>query len=143
MPDHWKLLDEAIQFAVEKHAGQVDKSGRPYILHPLRVMQSFEDPLEKIVAVLHDVLEDCDVTKHEIFEKFGTGVFLHVDYLTKLKSQSLDEYLDGIKLYDISTRVKIKDIEDNMSPFRLQMLDEKTAQRLIKKYHYCLNRLME
>jgi (p)ppGpp synthase/HD superfamily hydrolase len=134
----WDLLDDAILFATEKHHGQIDKSGRPYILHPLRVMQSFKEPHMKIIAVLHDVMEDCGVKFEEIEERFNYGIALHVDYLTKLKSQSLEEYLSGVKLYESALKVKLKDIEDNMSVFRLSLLPKEMAEKMTKKYLYCL-----
>ena len=69
---HSKLLDRAIQLAVRSHAGQADKSGLPYILHPLRVMDSLRgNTLDMVVAVLHDVIEDTEITAEYLRDTFG------------------------------------------------------------------------
>jgi len=62
-------LEKAIKIAVEAHMGQVDKGGNPYILHPLRVMLSLNSEEERIVGVLHDVVEDCEGWTWEPFEE--------------------------------------------------------------------------
>ena len=65
------FLEVAILIAVKAHMGQVDKAGKSYILHPLRVMQNVESIDAKIVAVLHDVLEDTDITLEILMTKIS------------------------------------------------------------------------
>ena len=69
-------LEKAIQIAVEAHTGQVDKGGNPYILHPLRVMLSLNTEEERIVGVLHDVVEDCDGWTWERLKEQGCNATL-------------------------------------------------------------------
>ena len=83
------ILDKAIQIAVSAHVGQVDKAGQPYILHPLRVMFSVETPHERLAAVLHDVVEDTEVTIDDLADEgFPTEVLDAIQALTKLKGES-------------------------------------------------------
>ena len=65
-------LERAIELAVEHHKGQVDKAGEPYILHPLRLMMSVDKDDEKIVAVMHDIVEDTDITLDDLRKIKGT-----------------------------------------------------------------------
>ena len=75
-------LSRAIVFAANYHAGQKDKGGEPYILHSLRVMMKMETEEEKVVAVLHDVLEDTEATEEEILETMDDLRAIGVDILT-------------------------------------------------------------
>ena len=72
-------LEQAIKIAVEAHTGQVDKGGNPYILHPLRVMLSLDTEQERIVGVLHDVVEDCAPEGYQ----WDRGGFSHFHQLSK------------------------------------------------------------
>ena len=78
------MLERAIEIAVEAHKGQVDKGGSPYILHPFRVMMSVDLELEKIVAVLHDVVEDSNWTFEALLaEGFSIEVIEALKSVTK------------------------------------------------------------
>ena len=84
-------LESAIRVAVEAHAGQRDKQGQPYILHPLRVMLAFDDDLLHAAAVLHDVLEDTPVTAAELRERgLSEAVIEIVETLTKRTTDTYD-----------------------------------------------------
>src|SRR5688572_22404616 len=83
--DGYLPLEQAILLATEAHAGQTDKGGQPYILHPLRVMMSMapNDIVGRVVAVLHDTIEDTDIKLGDISDKFGDEVFLTVEALSR------------------------------------------------------------
>lgn len=115
-----QLLEKAIQLATQWHDGQVDKSGKPYIEHPLRVM-SFVEPIDcKIIAVLHDVIEDCEVSPgdlvdHGIPQELVTCVTL----LSKRKKEPYMEYIDRVGRDERTRLVKLADLKDNMDLTRL------------------------
>ena len=115
-----QVLEQAIQLAAQLHEGQVDKSGKPYIEHPLRVM-SFVEPIDcKILAVLHDVLEDCEITPDGLVAA-GIPIEL-VEVLTRLTKCKGERYFDYIEraAQDERTRlVKLADLKDNMDLTRL------------------------
>ena len=113
-------LDKAIQIAVSAHAGQVDKAGQPYILHPLRVMFSVETPHERLAAVLHDVVEDTEVTIDDLADEgFPTEVLDAIQALTKLKGESrLDAAMRAVR-NPIARKVKLADLADNMDMSRI------------------------
>jgi GTP diphosphokinase / guanosine-3',5'-bis(diphosphate) 3'-diphosphatase len=82
-------LERAIAIASGAHAGQVDKAGQPYILHPLRVMLRIASEAERIAEVLHDVMEDSGVTLELLrAEGFSSEIISAVDALTRRKGES-------------------------------------------------------
>lgn len=114
------LLERAIEISVSAHKGQVDKAGKPYILHPLRLMFKMNSENEMIAAVLHDVIEDTDWTIEKLeAEKFNDEVIEAVNLLTKTKNVSEKDYFKKIKLNKIATKVKLADLEDNMDIKRI------------------------
>lgn len=134
-------LEEAISIACAAHKGQRDKGGKAYILHPLRVMAAFDTVEEKIVAVLHDVVEDSDVTLDQLRERgIDSSLVEAVDAITHRKGESYDDYLDRVAANPIAGRVKLKDIRDNIDSTRLPMLTEKDVAR-IGLYHSKLRKL--
>ena len=113
-------LEQAISIAVSAHKGQVDKAGKPYILHPLRLMFKMQNENEMIAAVLHDVVEDTDWTIEKLIaEGFDEEVIEAVNLLTKTKNVSEKDYFKKIKLNKIATKVKLADLEDNMDIKRI------------------------
>ncbi len=91
-------LERAIHIAIEAHKGQKDKAGAPYILHPLRVMLRLDSDVEMMAAVLHDVVEDSRWTLKGLQEEgFPAQVIETVDYLTRRKQESYDQFIDRIK----------------------------------------------
>lgn len=114
------LLERAIEIAVTAHKGQVDKAGKPYILHPLRLMFKMQTENEMIAAVLHDVVEDTDWTIEKLeAERFDAEVVEAVNLLTKTKNVSEKDYFKKIKLNKIATKVKLADLEDNLDIKRI------------------------
>lgn len=128
-----ELLERAIKLAQKYHEGQFDKGGQPYIDHPLRVMNGVESIDEKVVAVLHDVLEDCDVSKEKLIEQ-GIPYYLveKLEILCKGKNEKYFDYIERIKADPLAIKVKLSDLKDNMNLERLKEVTEKDIKRLEK-----------
>ena len=128
-------LEDAIILASRNHAGQTDKLGEPYILHPVRVMSKLSDPAARIVAVLHDVIEDTSVTIDEIRNAGASKEIIDaLLVLTKDEDKDYTQYLRAVRDNPLARIVKLADIEDNEDPGRLNKLPEDTRKRLQKKY---------
>lgn len=136
-------LEDAIVLATNAHRGQVDKAGRPYILHPLRVMLGVESLYERMAAVLHDVVEDTRVTLPDLID-FGypREVTDAVDHLTRRTDETYAAFIDRCAVNPLALRVKIADVRDNLSPGRLALLSLKDSLRLSKRYERALTRLL-
>ncbi|HFD2052182.1 TPA: GTP pyrophosphokinase [Clostridium perfringens] len=127
-----ELLEKSIIFATEKHRGQVDKSGQPYILHPLRVMNNCPDIETKIVAVLHDVLEDTNATKEDLLEFLPEYLVNSIVSITKVENEAYDNYLERVSSNYYATQVKLMDLKDNMNLDRLDKIELKDMKRYVK-----------
>lgn len=114
------VLSKAIRLATKLHEHQVDKAGEPYILHPLRVMLNVESIEGKILAVLHDVKEDCNITDEELVKE-GIPKYLveKLDFLTKKKNEKYFDYILRAKSDIHAKEVKNADLDDNMNLKRL------------------------
>src|SRR5574343_649748 len=131
------ILQSAIEFAVVKHSSQFDKGGNPYILHPLKVMHYLktDDQELQAIAVLHDVVEDCDVTYDDLYNIGMTERVVNaVRALTKIKGQSRKEYLEAIKENKDASLVKLQDLRHNTDIRRLKGITQKDLDR-VQKYH--------
>lgn len=107
-------LERAIAIAAQAHAGQTDKAGEPYILHPLRLMLAMQTDLERIVAILHDVVEDSGVTLDALrAEGFGEEALAAIDALTKRDGESKMDAAARAKANTLALRVKLADNADN------------------------------
>lgn len=135
-------LRQAIGLATSCHQGQVDKAGRPYIEHPLRVMNAVEGEVEKIVAVLHDTLEDTTITVEEIDASFGAEVAQAIVALTRSGDEDYFDFIRRVKQNEIAAKVKIADLQDNMDLSRLSVVMEKDRIRQAK-YEKALAMLLE
>lgn len=134
-------LERAISIANEVHAGQADKAGRPYILHPLRLMLRFTNEDEMITAILHDVIEDSAWTISDLLNSgFTQKVVNAVDCLTKREGESYEDFIERISKNDLAVKVKIEDIKDNLDLSRLESITPKDLDRVIK-YHKALQKL--
>lgn len=124
-------LDTALAIAVEAHRGQVDKAGQPYILHPLRVMARVSTPAERLVAVLHDVVEDSPTTLDDLRAAgFPEEVVRAVDFLTRREDETYEAFIERVTGDPLARRVKLADLEDNMTLTRLNELDDRAVERL-------------
>ncbi len=137
------MVNKAIEIAARAHAGQVDKAGLPYILHPLRVMLKVENELERICAVLHDVIEDSGVSYDDLHKEGFSGEVLDVlDCLTKRDGESYDDFISRILENKTASRIKLADLHDNMDLTRIKNPTEKDKERL-KKYDEAAKRILE
>lgn len=128
-------LEKAINLSVEKHRGQIDKGGMPYILHPLYVMTKVDTENEKIVAVLHDIIEDTDVTFNYLRSNgFSDEVLNALECLTRKNEEDYFCYIERIKTNRIAVKVKLADLEHNMDLRRIKNLTDEDIIRSIKKY---------
>lgn len=136
-------LARAEDLARRAHVGQVDKTGAPYIEHPLRVAAKLDDQLSKVVALLHDVIEDTDITEAHIRREFGDVIAEAVVAMTHPTDEPRVSYYARVRANPIALRVKAADIHDNLDPARLAALDPATRQRLVLKYSAALRALYE
>jgi (p)ppGpp synthase/HD superfamily hydrolase len=114
------LLERAIEIAVLAHKEQVDKAGKPYILHPLRLIFKMQTENEMIAAVLHDVVEDTSWTIEKLeAEGFDEEVITAIELLTHDKKVPYKKYIEAIKTNKIALKVKLADLEDNMDIKRI------------------------
>ena len=129
------MIEKAIMLAAEMHEGQKDKSGKPYIYHPLAVMMKVKSKTAKIVAVLHDTVEDTNLELMDLKDAgYSEKVIEAVDAITKVPGESYMDYLTRVKANKIALEVKLADLSHNMSPSRMAHLDSKSFERLVKKY---------
>lgn len=135
-------IETAIAMAVAAHAGQKDKVGQPYILHPLRVMFRLQRPVDQIVGVLHDVVEDTHGKPEPVtFDTlrragFSEEVVAAIEGVTKRRDAAGEEeyepFIERAAQNPVSRRVKIADLEDNMDVRRLPRLTAKDQDRLAR-----------
>jgi (p)ppGpp synthase/HD superfamily hydrolase len=138
-----QLLARAVAIAAVAHQNQVDKADAPYILHPLRLMMRGQTPLEQIVAVLHDVIEDSAWTLEQLTsEGFPPEAIVALDCLTRRSKESYDEFIDRVLTNALAARVKRYDLEDNMTLTRMTALTPKDVERL-QRYHTVYQRLLK
>ena len=135
-------LATAISIATEAHAAQVDKYGAPYIAHVMRVMQLGKTDDERIVGVLHDVVEDTPWTFEQLIEK---GLAPHlVEALRCVTKESDDEdydhFINRIIPNRLACLVKLNDLTDNMDLRRVPELTEKDVPRF-NKYLSAYNKI--
>lgn len=113
-------LEVALRIAMEAHAGQLDKGGSPYILHPLHMMGQLSAVEDKIAALLHDVIEDGRETADTLSEKgIRPVVVAAVVALTRKRSESYGDMIDRVADNPLATRVKLKDLEHNLDMSRI------------------------
>lgn len=137
------LLERAVEIAARAHAGQVDKAGEPYILHPLRVMLSVSGELERVVAVLHDVVEDSSITFEQLLDQGIPRYAVEaLEALTKRPGESRLEAVERTVCNPVAREVKIADVTDNMDLSRLGEPSEADLRRQ-EQYRLVLERLLE
>ncbi len=126
-----ELLNKAIKLAHIAHNGQVDKGGKPYIGHPLRVMNNVETLSAKIVGVLHDAVEDSELTLEDLkVAGFSDVIIEAIAAITKLEGEKRKDYLQRVMSNKIALRVKIADMTDNMDISRISNPTEKDRERI-------------
>jgi len=136
------ILGKAIAIAVESHTGQIDKKGDPYILHPLRMMFKADTMEEKIIAILHDVIEKTE-KDFEFLRNAGISdkVILAVDALSRRSGESYDKYIDRVAQNKLAKTIKILDLKDNIYSLNIDKKEQNNSVQYVK-YQTALNRLI-
>jgi (p)ppGpp synthase/HD superfamily hydrolase len=130
-----KLIEKSLLIALRAYAGKTDKAGREYILHPLRVMAKMETEMEMSAALLHDVIEDSEITAQDLLDEgIPAEVVEAVRCLTKNENEEYMAFIARAKRNKLAAKVKMADIEDNIDVLRLASLNEYDLAR-IQKYH--------
>lgn len=124
-------LTKAILLAAKAHDGQTDKGGNPYILHPIRLASKAKTIEESIIAVLHDVVEDSNMTLFDLKnDGFSSNVIAALDCLTRRADESYEEFIKRIKLNPLASKVKLLDLEDNCDINRIPQPTEADYARI-------------
>jgi (p)ppGpp synthase/HD superfamily hydrolase len=126
-------LEQAIAIAAKAHEGQVDKAGAPYVLHPLRIMLRVSTTEERIVAVLHDVVEDCGVSLEDLrLEGFPEVVIEAIDSVTRRSEEPYETFVRRAASNPIGRLVKLADLEDNSDLSRIANPSARDHKRIAK-----------
>lgn len=127
------LTKKALVISFNAHKEQVDKSGMPYVYHPYRIAEQMEDEYSTCVALLHDVVEDTDITLEDLKDNgFPQEVLEAVALMTHNDDTPYFDYIKRIKTNPIATAVKLADLQDNSNYERLDKVEIKDLQRLEK-----------
>lgn len=132
-----EMLDRMLVIATNAHAGQFDRGGAPYILHPLRVMSFLKTDDEELqcIALGHDVIEDTSVTYRDLYDNgISERVVVGIRALTKVPGETLDEYKARVFANPDAMQVKLCDLRHNTDIRRLKGVTEKDIARMAK-YH--------
>ncbi|MEM6727389.1 MAG: HD domain-containing protein [Pseudomonadota bacterium] len=128
------MIGAAFELALRAHEGQVDQGGAAYIGHVVRVCAGVEGHAERVVALLHDVVEDAGVGLTAIETQFGPEVAAAVEAISRRPGERPEPYYARVAANPLARKVKLADIADNADPARLSLLDEETRSRLTRKY---------
>jgi len=110
-----QYLHKAITIACDAHQGQSSINGEPYILHPLRLLIKAKSNEEKIIAVLHDVIEKSNISLADLKNKgFDQNIISSIDSLSRRRSESYFDYIDRLMQNRISVKIKLLDLADNI-----------------------------
>ncbi len=128
-----ELLEKAVNLAAQAHATQRDKYGMPYLMHVMRVAAQVNTVLEKTCAMLHDVVEDTEVTLDDLRrEGFPERVLEVVALLTKAKDENYESYVEKVHAHPVARRIKLADLTDNMDLRRIPEVTVEDVARLNK-----------
>lgn len=120
---------KAMNIAYKAHLNQVDKSGVPYIYHPIHLAEQMETEDECIVALLHDVVEDTEITFEQLDKDFSSTIIEALKLLTHDKEVDYFEYINNIKNNPIAKKVKLADLKHNSDITRLEKVTKKDEER--------------
>lgn len=135
MMNFYELREKAMQIAEKVHKNQVDKGGKPYINHPVRVERMCSKQEDRLVALLHDTVEDGDIaSEYLLMVGFPQEVVDAVLSVSRNRGEDYFDFIHRCKSNPIGRRVKLADLKDNMDITRLNELTDKDVERL-KKYH--------
>ena len=127
-----KLTRLASKIAYEAHKNQFDKAGVPYIFHPIHIAEQMDSEESCVVALLHDVIEDSDITLEILSKYFNDDIITALRVLTKKENDDYVMYIKRVKTNKLATKVKIKDLEHNRDLTRLDEVTDKDRKRSLK-----------
>lgn len=128
------LTNKAMKIAYNAHHGQADKGGIPYIFHPMHLAEQMDDEYATCVALLHDVVEDTDVTRDDLANIFPTEVVEAVRVMTHSKGEPYLEYIARVSKNPIAKKVKLADLRHNSDQTRMENASEEALAYFRKKY---------
>ncbi len=127
-----KLTRLASKIAYKAHEGQTDKAGVPYIFHPIHIAEQMDSEESCVVALLHDVIEDSDITLEILSKYFNDDIIAALRVLTKKENDDYVMYIKRVKTNKLATKVKIKDLEHNRDLTRLDEVTDMDKKRSMK-----------
>lgn len=130
-----KKLELALAIVKEEFKNKLDKGGHKYLGHLVRVSLNCKTNKQKVVALLHDLLEDTPYPLERLKEQFSEEICSAVVLLTKKKNQDYDEYLKAIDENKLARYVKLRDLEDNLDILRLERIEISDLLRIAKYYN--------
>lgn len=131
--DYNEFYNKALRIATRAHEGQKDKAGQDYVTHPIRVAERCDDPRAKVVALLHDTIEDTDVTADYLREEgFTEEIVEAVLAVTRREGEDYEAFVRRAAQNELGRMVKLADLEDNMDIRRLPELTNRDVERLRK-----------
>ena len=138
-----QMTKKAMKIAFEAHKNQTDKNGMPYIYHPVHLAEQMNDEETICVALLHDVVEDTDITFEQLeAEGFSTSIIEALKLLTHIADMPYMDYVKEVKTNRTATAVKLADLRHNSDLTRLDAVDEKALMR-VQKYKKAIELLSE
>ena len=137
-----ELTKKALKICFEAHKEQVDKSGMPYVFHPFHLAQQMDDEYSTVVALLHDVVEDSEITLDELAKEFPSEIIEAIALMTHDSSVEYFDYIKEIKKNVLARKVKLADLKHNSDKSRLDVVTEKDEVRY-QKYLKAMEILME
>ena len=134
---------KAMRIAFEAHKNQQDKSGLPYIYHPIHLAEQMKDEQTTCIALLHDVVEDAGITFEQLYaEGFSDEIVAAIKLMTHDDSVPYMNYIKLISTNPLATAVKLADLRHNSDLTRLDTVDERARERA-EKYRKAINLLLE
>ena len=127
-----ELTIKAMNLAYNAHHGQFDKGGVPYIFHPIHLAEKMDDEISTCVALLHDTVEDTNVTLEELAQSFPREIVEAVDLLTHREGVEYFDYVRAIKNNPVAVKVKLADLRHNGDPKRI--CNQGNAEKRNAKY---------
>ena len=135
------LTKKAMRIAFDAHKEQVDKGGMPYIYHPIHLAEQMDDEDSTCVALLHDIVEDTDITFDQLSKQgFPAEVIDAIKLMTHDEGVPYMDYVKQIKSNDVAKKVKLADLKHNSNLSRLNNIDNKTKER-VEKYRQAIKLL--
>jgi guanosine-3',5'-bis(diphosphate) 3'-pyrophosphohydrolase len=136
------LTKKAMIFAYQAHQGQTDKSGLPYIYHPMHIAEQMEDESTTVCALLHDVVEDTHYTLEDLIQQgYPSEIIEALSLLTHNKGIPYMDYVRKINSNKIASTVKLADLQHNSDLSRLEVIDDDALKR-IEKYRKAMQILL-